>query len=49
MKKMHLLNDKNSKGLGIQVAGGSDPTAGGKSQGILVSHIMDEGAAARLA
>eukprot|EP00794_Sanderia_malayensis_P009948 gene9948-10968_t len=40
VKKMHLLNDKNSKGLGIQISGG-------KNKGIVISHLMDEGAASR--
>ena len=44
---MHLLNDKSSKGLGIQIAGGRDLSTEGKTQGIFVSHIMDKGAAAK--
>ena len=47
MKKMHLLNDKSSRGLGIQVAGGTDAIEDGMSHGIFVTHIMDDGAAAR--
>ncbi len=44
---MHLLNDKNARGLGIQIAGGRDAVVDGKSKGIFISHLMDEGAAAR--
>ena len=47
VKKMHLLNDKNAWGLGIQVTGGKDSIEEG-NHGIFISHIMDDGAAARL-
>ena len=47
VKKMHLLNDKGMRGLGIQVTGGRDAVEEGSNHGIFVTHIMDEGAAAR--
>ena len=43
VKKMHLLKDKG-KDLGVQISGGSEKKV---DKGIYVSHIMDEGAAAR--
>ena len=46
VKKMHLLNDKSAWGLGIQVTGGKSSDKEG-NLGIFISHIMDEGAAAR--
>lgn len=47
VKKMHLLNDRGTKGLGIQITGGRDAVEEGNNHGIFVTHIMDEGAAAR--
>ena len=46
MKKMHLINDKGARGLGIQVTGGKNSPEEGNN-GIFISHIMDDGAAAR--
>ena len=43
---MHLLNDKSARGLGIQVTGGKSSDEEG-IHGIFISHIMDDGAAAR--
>ena len=47
VKKMHLLNDRGTRGLGIQITGGRDAVEEGSNHGIFVTHIMDEGAAAR--